>query len=186
MYWFKSFTPKYKLVISVLFCISGLASCQPDVHESAGSKRYFDLAGFIKSHAVKLKFANPPLIKTVVHNNSIPQTKSMNIHNWEQELNVFTASDINKPAWRDSYRIQTQGDSTVYTAILPELITRRIAIHQTNGQVTQISVNNYTKNLLYQTQEHLLYYPDSLYIIDKLQRVKVIGSNRYLIKGLIK
>jgi hypothetical protein len=181
MYWCKH----YNKVFSILLCISGLAACRPDVHVNASSKRYFDLKAFINADSVKLVKANASVIKTVTHNNSSPQTKRIIIKNWGQELGLLAASDINKPAWRDSYRITKKGDSVIYTALLSQLFTRRISIQSTNGKVLKIEISNATKNLLYKTTEHLTYYPDSLYLIDKQQQVKLMGSNRYLIKGEI-
>jgi len=181
MYWCKH----YNKALGILLCISGLAACRPDVHVNAGSKRYFDLRAFINADSAKLVKANASVTKTVTHNNSSPQTKRIVIKNWGQELNLFAASDINKPAWRDSYQITKKGDSVVYTALLPELFTRRISIRSNSGKVFKIEISNATKNLLYKTTEHLTYYPDSLYIIDKQQQVKLMGSNRYLIKGEI-
>jgi len=182
MYWCKS----YKQTLGIILCLSGLAACRPDVHESAGSKRYFDLKAFINADSSRLSNAHATVTKTVTHNNSSAQTKRLVIKNWGQELNLFAASDINKPAWRDSYRITKHGDSVVYTALLPELFTRRISIQSSNGNVKKISISNATKNLLYKTTEHLTYYPDSLYLIDKQQQVKLMGNNRYLVIGKIK
>lgn len=169
----------------MILCLSGLAACRPDVHVSTGNKRYFDLKAFINADSSRLSKAQATVIKTVTHNNSAAQTKHLVVKNWGQELALFTASDINKPAWRDSYGIIKQGDSVVYTALLPELFTRRISIQSANGKVRKIAISNATKNLLYKTTENLTYYPDSLYFIDKLQQVKLMGSNRYLITGKI-
>jgi hypothetical protein len=181
MYWCNHF----KQTLFILLCTSGLAACRPDVHVSAGSKRYFDLKAFINADSSRLSKAHAAVTKTVTHNNSGAQTKKIIIKNWGQELGLFAASDINKPAWRDSYYITKQGDSIVYTALLPELFTRRISIQTVNGKVKKISIKNATKNLLYKTTEHLTYYPDSLYMIDKQQQVKLMGNNRYLISGKI-
>ena len=185
MYWC-NFLKSYKLLCSALLCISVLASCRPDVHESAGSKRYFDLKGFINADSTRLNRAHILVTKTVEHNNEGVQTKKITITNWAQELGAFSASDINKPAWRDGYAIKQAGDSVIYTAIQPELITRRMVIWQAGKEVKKIHIENFTQNLLYQTTEHLVYYPDSLYVIDKLQKVKLLGSNRYVVKGLMK
>jgi hypothetical protein len=165
---------------------SALSACHTDVQQQTTQKRYFDLAGFIHADSARLSQAHTPVTKTVMQNGTAPQTKHLTIKNWGQELHLFAASDINKPAWRDSYRIQQQGDSTVYVALQPQLTTRRILVVQQNKQVKKISIDNSTQNILYQTTEHLVYYPDSLYQIDKLQKIKLIGSNRYQVIGKIK
>ncbi|WP_311952677.1 hypothetical protein [Mucilaginibacter terrae] len=176
----------YKLLCSALLCISALASCRPDVHESAGDKRFFDLKGFINADSARLNRAHITVTKTVAHNNDVAQTKPVTITNWGQELSAFSASDINKPAWRDGYSVKQEADSVVYTALMPDLVTRRMVIQQNDKAVKKIHIENFTKNLLYQTTEHLVYYPDSVYLIDKLQEVKLLGSNRYVVKGVMK
>ena len=168
----------------MMICISVLAACRPDVQVN-GAKRFFDLKSFVNADSARLIKNHAVVSKTVWHNESAPQTKQITVSNWGQELSSFAASDINKPAWRDSYKIQNQGDSVVYTAIDPHLITRRMVVHTVNGQVKRIRVDNFTENLLYKTSEKLTYFPDSLYLIDKLQQVKLMGANHYVIKGLI-
>jgi len=169
----------------MIICVLGLAACRPDTHVNASSKHYFDLKAFINADSSHLSKAGALVTKTVSQNNSYTQTKNLVIKNWGQELALFTASDINKPAWRDSYKITKQGDSLVYTALLPELFTRRISIRSNEEKVVRIDISNATQNLLYKTTEHLTYYPDSLYLIDKQQQVKLMGNNRYLISGKI-
>lgn len=186
MYWCKQLIKNYKLLCSALLCISALASCRPDVRESAGDKRFFDLKGFINADSARLNRAHITVTKTVSHNNDSSQTKPVTITNWGQELSAFSASDINKPAWRDGYAIKQEADSVIYTALMPDLVTRRMVIQQTGKAVKKIHIENFTKNLLYQTTEHLVYYPDSVYVIDKLQKVKLMGSNRYVVKGVMK
>jgi len=44
---------------------------------------------------------------------------------------------------------------------------------------------NRTKNILYQTTEKLSYFPDSLYLIEKDQKVRLMAKNKYKVQGLI-
>ncbi|WP_342648640.1 hypothetical protein [Mucilaginibacter sp. CSA2-8R] len=184
MYWCNRYHFK-TLFISAVFA-SGLLSCKPDVHVTEAGKRYFDLKQFINADSARLNKLAPLVLKAVQHNSEKSQTLRVTIKNWGEELALFSASDINKPAWRDSYQILQQGDSVIYTALYPELVTRRMVISKNGEAVKKIVVDNFTKNLLYQTKEHLVYYPDSLYLIDKEQKVKLIGVNRYRIAGKIK
>jgi hypothetical protein len=184
MYWCNTVN-RTKLILSLLICISVLAACRPDVQVN-GAKRYFDLKGFVNADSALLIKNHAVVSKTVWHNESAPLTKQIKVNNWGQELSLFAASDINKPAWRDSYKILNQGDSVVYTAVDPHLITRRMVVQTVNGVVKKIRVDNFTQNLLYKTSEHLVYFPDSLYLIDKLQQVKLMGANHYMIRGVIK
>ena len=163
--------------------IISFASCKPDLRETGGTK-YFDLKGYFAKAAAQLKKRNPTVLKTAVHNNNT-ETKKLNIGNWEHELGLFAASDINKPAWKDSYSIKHTADSTVYTAIDADMGTRKIVITGSGSKITRIFISNHTKNLLYETGEKLTWVPDSLYQIEKWQDVRLLGRNSYEIKGLL-
>lgn len=181
MYWYKRW-----LTYIILFTVSGLYACKPDIRETDASLKYFDLKKFIDADTARLNKLRPLVTKTVLHNQDAAQTLQLRIDNWGRELDLFAASDINKPAWRESYAIAQAGDSITYTAKDSKLTTRRMVIYQTGNTVKKIAIHNFARNILYQTTEKLVYYPDSLYLIDKLQQVRFLGDNRYLIRGKIK
>ena len=180
MYWYKS-----KLLITVGFgfsLISGLQACKPDIKESHASMKYFDLQGFFKTDSARLTRLNPLISKTVKHNGN-SESKKVHIANWGTELSLFSGSDINKPAWRDDYSITSDSNVTVYRALKPELKTREIKIKKVNGKLKYILITNSTDNMLYKSQEKLSYFPDSVYLIQKSQTVKILGENNYDIAG---
>jgi hypothetical protein len=51
--------------------------------------------------ARRLTRQNPTVNKTVAHNGAA-ESKKLQIANWAKELNLFTESDINKPAWKEA------------------------------------------------------------------------------------
>ncbi|NCD68522.1 hypothetical protein [Mucilaginibacter agri] len=157
-------------------------ACKPDVKETTGQYKYFDLKGFINADSTRLNRSNPTVNKTVNHNGA-SETKNVKIANWGHELSLFASSDINKPSWRQSYTINTAGDSTTYKAITPDLKTRELTVAKTGDKVSCIRIVNHIKNMLYETREVLTYLPDSVYTIDKTQHVILLGNNRYIIKG---
>ncbi|GAA4103766.1 hypothetical protein [Mucilaginibacter panaciglaebae] len=171
-------------VIAILFSL--LPSCKPDNIQNDVKPKYFDLAGYFKADTAKLRRLNHLTLKTVTHNGA-SETKKIHIDDWGLELSLFIQSDINKPAWRDSYNIQPRNNgSVVYMAKTPELRTREIAIARNEDKsIKWIIIHNASKNILYQTTEVLTYYPDSLYIINKTQHVRFLGTNKYSIKGTL-
>jgi hypothetical protein len=182
MYWYNS---KIRLaaLAGVVF-ISCFTACKPDIKETGASLKYFDLKGYFEKDSEHLAKLNPLVFKTVVHN-GITESKKLHIANWQAELDFFKSSDINKPAWKDNYTIQADSNYIMYRAKTLDVKTRSITIKLVNSKVKWILINNYTKNLLYMTRERLMYFPDSLYQIDKMQAVRVIGINRYKITGAI-
>jgi len=180
MYWCKA--TRYGIIGLFTLLATIFTGCRPEVKESNGTLKYFDLTGYFKAEAARLGKQNKPITKTVSYNGK-PETKNILIKNWTRELDLFTSSDINKAAWKDSYRIAKSDDSIVYTAIDTNLHSRRIVISLKASRVKGIIISNFTKNMLYQTSEKLIYHPDSLYYIEKHQHVKLLGTNSYQITG---
>ncbi|MBL4678058.1 MAG: hypothetical protein COB65_04325 [Thalassobium sp.] len=182
MYWYKT-VKKTILNTSVLLLLSGSYACnKPEIKETGAELKYFDLKGYFKQEAAHLEKVNPEVTKSVAHNGTV-ESKKVHITAWQQELNLFAESDINKPAWRNSYSVKTTTDSTVYTAQFPELKTREIVIKKSGDNITAIAIFNATHNFLYSTTERLVYMPNKYYSIDKDQKVKIMGANDYRIKG---
>jgi len=161
-----------------------LVSCRPDLKDDGSSQKYFDIKGYFNADAARLSKLNPTVTKMVDHN-KITETKTVKIDNWLQEFDLFIASDINKPAWKNSYSVTSDDSVTIYRSKDKTLKTYEIMIKRDKQQIKWILIYNYTKNMLYQDSEQLTYYPDSVYKIDKVQQVKVIGRNIYRIHGAI-
>lgn len=163
-----------------LLLVTGITACRPEIKKA----NFFDLAGYFTNEAARLKANNRPVFKTVEHN-GVSESKKLTIRDWDAELSLFKNSDINKPAWSSSYEIHRDSGLTIYVAKSSDLRTQRLMIKQDNRKVKWILIYNHTpKNPLYDSFEKLTYVPDSLYMIEKRQSVRVLGINRYRIKGL--
>jgi len=187
MYWYKPLR-KYILVTGGLLLLGFGFACKPEIKETGAALKYFDLKEFFKADSARLAKLNPTITKTVSHNGD-SQTKKLKIANWGQEFNLFTSSDINKPAWKDSYDVDSKanfhGFHTFFRAKSPELKTREIEIiEDRNGKISKIRITNYVHNILYHTDETLTYIPGEYYLIVKNQEIKVMGHNGYVIKGV--
>ncbi|GAA3966508.1 hypothetical protein [Mucilaginibacter dorajii] len=168
-----------------ILLLSGLQSCRPDKTQPNGTLKYFDVAGYFKADTSKLQKLNPVVDKTVLHNGT-SENKTVHIPNWGQELNLFIQSDINRPAWKNSYTVLNTDSLIIYTAKTPDLRTTKIMIRKDNNKVKWLVIYNHTKNLLYETREKLSFFPDSAYQIEKSQQVKLMGKNLYMVKGILK
>lgn len=169
-------------ILGVVFTLA-YTSCKPENLQEGAQKEYFDLKGYFEQSIVQLKSQKKPITKTVVHNGA-SETKKVQISNWETELGMFTESDINKPAWKGSYTKLDSAGAVVYNAVDEDLKTRKIVIDKkAGGEVKHIYVYNEVNNALYKATEELNYYPDSLYSINKYQKVKLLGANTYKITG---
>ena len=161
-----------------------LFSCQDKKADiSAQKEYYFSLNRYFQEEAKRLSSQSKPILKEVSRNSST-ETKTVEIDNWEKEFGLFIESDINKLSWKDSYREVVNLDTLTYVSIDPELRTQKVVVIKNHEKVTEIRIENKTKNVLYNSVEKLGYLPDSLYSIEKQQDVVFTGNNKYRITGI--
>ncbi|HEY0895274.1 MAG TPA: hypothetical protein VGE15_01855, partial [Sphingobacteriaceae bacterium] len=125
-----------QLLIAVLFLLSGCTG--PDVNPKENQHNYFfDLKGYFTREAARLSAAQKPAMKEVIRNRSVERRNMM--IDWETELALFRESDINKAAWKDSYRTSKSGNTTTYTATDEDLRTRKITLEKGPADSSGIS-----------------------------------------------
>lgn len=169
--------------VLTFFIITLISGCTLDKQSKVKPDYYFDLEVFFTEEIKNLNKSNSIIQKTVTHN-GITELKKLKIENWEDEFALFIQSDINKPAWKDAYQIDSsKKDKISYKALEDDLKTRLIEVEFKNKRISNIKILNKTSNYLYQIKEVLAYYPDSLYVINKEQKVTILGENNYQIKG---
>lgn len=145
--------------------------------------RYFSLDGYFKSEMERLSSKQPMVEKTVEKNGTVERRSLANL-DWALELKVFRSSDINKPAWHNSYSIDSSETGLVYRAKEPDLRVRSVQItFGPGGAVTGILIRRSESNYLYTSGELLKYYPDSLYFIERHQEVRVLGPDEFRVSG---
>ncbi|HLT41524.1 MAG TPA: hypothetical protein VKZ95_02380 [Sphingobacteriaceae bacterium] len=175
---------KIKIIIG-LFTITSLFSCVESEPKVADKELFFSLKNYFEKEAQRLNKIQPTVLKQV-NRNSTTETKEIEIQDWEREFGLFIESDINRLSWKNSYLETTRQDTVFYKSNDPTLRTQEIYIVKDNDKIKGISINNIVDNYLYKSNERLVYYPDSLYQINKLQKVRVLGANDYHISGFFK
>ncbi len=73
----------------------------------ANPTSYFNLSAFIAEQVKQLQTARVVVEKTVANPPDAPEIKVLRTINWAQELETFTQADINKPALRAAYAVNT-------------------------------------------------------------------------------
>lgn len=146
---------------------------------------FFDIKGFFESEVKRLTNKKSTVNKSVRQNDQSEIKKNLSV-DWEDELALFIASDINKPAWKDSYKISGDSVHFNYLAIDTNLRTRSIEIKKDkHGRAVFFKIKNMTRSKLYESLEELTYVPDSIYTINKDQSVRFLGKNTYQISGTV-
>lgn len=167
-----------------LFFLLSVISCKQS-KENAPEPVYADIKAYFKSEADRLSKKKSLVRKTIRQNGTVESKNKVPI-DWQNELSLFIESDINKPAWRDSYNVIETNNRISYYAKDANLRTREIRIDKDlNGNFKQIYIKNSTKNNLYESTEVLIYIQDSIYRIEKKQDVILLGKNNLFIESKI-
>jgi len=146
---------------------------------------FLDIKGFFEAEVKRLTSKKSTVNKSVIQNGKSEVKKNLSV-DWENELALFIASDINKPAWKDSYRISGDSVHFKYMAIDTNLRTRTVEIKiDQMGRAVFFKIKNITRSKLYESSEELTYIPDSIYTINKNQSVRFLGKNNYQISGIV-
>jgi hypothetical protein len=161
------------LALTCVACGNKRTKALPDV--------YFNVQQYFEQEGLRLDKAGVSVLKTVSRN-STRETRRVKV-NWTDELRLFAESDINKPAWRNSYKKMVSPGKIEYLATDDKLRTRRIEILQKDMRPIALHIVNRTSNFLYTSTEDLVYYPDSSYQIQKIQNVRFLGTNNYRVTG---
>lgn len=149
----------------------------------SANRKYFDLESYFQQEISRLDSLQPEVAKTV-SNNREEESRTLKQLDWETELALFSNSGINKPSWRDSYAIDSSAGRLNYQSTDPDLRVRNITINRSpRGKITAIIIQREVTNYLYNSTETLSYYPDSLYEIDRRQKVKILGEDHFRIRG---
>ncbi|MNK38883.1 hypothetical protein D3C87_574830 [compost metagenome] len=168
-----------------VFALALLSCNQRKAADANTSFLYFDIKGYFGKEIVRLQKLNPTVQKTVSVNGAA-ENKSATITDWQKELAIFVNADINKTSWRGSFKIAQENGSDVYTSDNKKIPVKKIVVEKHDLKINKVEIIIDNKNILYRSQDTLTYYPDSLYRINKQQKIRLLNLKKYLIIGKLK
>jgi hypothetical protein len=160
--------------ISLLFFVS----CQqaPKGDASIGiAKPYFDLKAYFNSEVTRLHGKGKAKKMVSVANEQ--EEKLIDSIDFLRELTVFADADINRPAWSDSYLVDSSFNEQKelvrlsYKAIDNKLKTQGIEVDFERNSVSRILIENKVVNSITASSQTLLYQPTVGYTIESRQKV---------------
>jgi hypothetical protein len=96
---------------------------------------YFNVKAFLDTQTAELNRRNPAVEKRVMlRGGQIETTRVLEV-DWSKELQIFYQADINKPALRGAYRI----DSVANDSVLRRTYTRKPDIDNSVERITVVS-----------------------------------------------
>lgn len=172
--------------LCILVFALALFSCREQQSDNANtSLPYFDIKGYFNSESIRLQKQNPAVNKTVSVNGT-GESQTVTINDWQKELAIFANADINKNSWKGSFTTDKIADSTVFTSDNRKIPVKKVTIVRDNSNVKKVEIIIDNKNILFQSHDTLTYFPDSLYQIKKLQKIRLLKQKRYSITGKLK
>jgi 2-hydroxy-3-keto-5-methylthiopentenyl-1-phosphate phosphatase len=174
-----------KRIYIILFALVLFSCNQRKEAEANTDFLYFDIKGYFAKEIFRLQKLKPIVNKTVSIN-GLTENKASRIADWQKELAIFVNADINKTSWKGSFKIGKENGADVYISDSKKIPIKKILVDQSALRVNKVEIIIDNKNILYQSQDTLTYYPDSLYTIKKQQKIRLLNEKKYLIVGKLK
>ena len=155
-----------------------LPACAPS--EKAGDLRFFDLAGFARREQLRLSALGP--VEKSVNLDGKEERRILKRPDWKAEMDLLAGADINKPAWKDSYRADTlrneDGSPSMldYRSVDPKLRVQRLEIFLGEDGVDSVSARMLVSNPLHDTEERISYGSAGRYDYSRVSRRRFGGS----------
>lgn len=178
-----------KKVIILLTFFALFSACNEDVKDNQTNK-YFDLKGLIEKQIKTLNTQKPMVQKSVVMADSL-ENQSIKTVDWTRELELFMQADLNKPAFTQSYRVDSSSMGVKYSLKEKEkLPVKYLNISRVGEDGISIEALINTDNYLYETERLLkLSIKDNEltdYQIDGFQKIVFGNKKVFKINGIIK
>jgi hypothetical protein len=177
---------KLKFIFACLLlstaCSDNISTSQKQVND------YFNLVEYFVKEAGKLRKQNAKISKTLIKDD-VTETLVFDSINWDQEFKPFMNSDLNKPAFRQAYTVDTihvnAAIKIIYNAKDPLLTTRSILISYVNEKIDSLMIINQTSNIYYSAAETLIYLPGKYYILKSMNDPAAGNPTSFQLKGEI-
>ncbi|WP_312337032.1 hypothetical protein [Sphingobacterium sp.] len=165
---------------ALLFWSCGSPSATKSPHKTSD---IFSVDSFFTAEVSRLQQLNPAVLKSVKKDGE-KEERELKIGSWKNELSAFQSADISKNFDPSLYEVKAIDCVTEFTAKKKDLQIQILRIEfDRNEKVKHIHIDKKIANTLYDSQEKLDYYSDSLYRIVKLQDVQGLDANQYEIVG---
>jgi ABC-type uncharacterized transport system auxiliary subunit len=178
-----------KKIISLLIFCALLSACNEEVKENQTNK-YFDLKGLIERQIKTLNKQKPVVQKTILMSEN-SENQVVKTIDWAKELELFIQADLNKPAFIQSYQVDSSSTSVKYTLKETEnLPVKYLNITKVGADRINIEALVNNENYLYETERHLTLSLKNNqvthYQIGGFQKIVFGDKKNFKINGVIK
>jgi len=149
-----------------------LEACDKDPSEIyfEGQLHYFDMPAFMAKQESNLQKKNQWVRKKVTKDGRTHFIECGDI-DWKQELDPFMEADINRPAWRGEFKVDTISLERVnvitFKTVNEDIPVKNmvVTIDKATGQCLQVTVDRSTDNFLYSSEQKLFFTVGEGYMV---------------------
>jgi hypothetical protein len=149
---------------------------------------YYDIPSFIVEQANKLDVKGQWVRKHVTKDGHSHIIERGNIA-WQEELDAFIESDINRPAWRGEFKVDTisleRVDVVTYKTENKQIPVKNVVvtIDKDTRQCLQVTVDRVTDNFLYSSNQSLFFTTGEGYMMKGKLSVSFLFDSEYSIES---
>jgi hypothetical protein len=149
------------LIIAVGFFF---VRCNTPENEVSGNAEYFDLASLVQKD-IDYNTANACSEEKSVYMNGNKETKLMDSIDWKSELQPLMDCDINKPAWKGKYFVDTATTSvtnitTIHHKALSDKVTIKSLVVELKGnEIQRIFITKRINSFIFSSLQIIEYFP---------------------------
>jgi hypothetical protein len=167
-----------------------LSSCTKDPAEVyyEDQRNYYDIPAFMVKQVENLQNRNQRVRKHVTKDGHSHIIEHGDI-DWKEELDAFKEADINRPAWRGEFKIDSISLERVFVITYKtdneEIPVKNVVvtIDKDTRQCLQVTVDRRTKNFLYSSDQSLFFTTGEGYMMKGKLSVSYLFDSEYSIES---
>jgi len=167
-----------------------LSSCSKDPAEMyyEDQRFYYDIPNFMNKQVNNLRKKHQWVRKTVTKDGHTHIIERGDIE-WDEELAAFIDSDINRPAWRGAFKVDTISLERVwvitYKTEVQEIPVKNVVVtvDKDTKQCLQVTVDRSTDNFLYTSNQKLFFTTGEGYMVKGKLSVSYLFDSEYAIES---
>lgn len=165
-----------------ILCILFLFSCNPEEKGNvATSGNYFDLTALVKKD-ITFNTSNNCREEKSVYLNANKETKQLDSIDWKKELEPLVECDINKPAWKGKFFVDTvkttvTGITSIqYRALSEKVNVKSMIIELKQNEIQRIYITKKISSFIFSTVQIIEYFPGKGFSIRGEQKAILMRS----------
>ncbi len=167
-----------------------LTSCNRDPTEIyyEDQRFYYDLPSFMAKQVSNLNSKRQWVRKRVTKDGHTHIIERGNI-DWQEELDGFIECDINRPAWRGAFKVDTIALERVFVITYKtenkQIPVKNVVVtmDRETGQCLQVTVDRSSENFLYTSDQKLFFTTGEGYMMKGKLSVTFLFNSEYAIES---